>query len=127
MPNTAHLSLIQGVINRLANNSFLLKGWTVSLVAGLSALAAADSNGSFAWIAVFAVTVFALLDAYYLALERAYRALYKSAAARSGSDWNLSVDAIRPVAVFDALTSVSIWPLHGIALAVAIGVALGTA
>jgi hypothetical protein len=31
-----HLEFIQGVIARLANNSFLLKGWSVTLVAGYS-------------------------------------------------------------------------------------------
>jgi len=31
----AHLGFIQGAINRMGNNSFLVKGWTVALVAGL--------------------------------------------------------------------------------------------
>ena len=29
-----HLEIIQGVINRMAGNSFALKGWAVTLVAG---------------------------------------------------------------------------------------------
>ena len=33
-----HLELIQGVINRLSTNSFLLKGWSVVLVSALFAL-----------------------------------------------------------------------------------------
>ena len=32
------IDLIQGVITRMANNSFLLKGWIVSLIAVLLAL-----------------------------------------------------------------------------------------
>jgi len=32
--------MIQAVINRMASNSFLLKGWTVMLVSALFALAA---------------------------------------------------------------------------------------
>lgn len=31
----AHLEMLQGVINRLAGNSLLIKGWSVSLVAAL--------------------------------------------------------------------------------------------
>ena len=30
-----HLELIQGVINRLSSNSFLLKGWSVVLISAL--------------------------------------------------------------------------------------------
>ena len=35
-----HLELIQGVIGRMGQNSFLLKGWSVTLVTALIALAA---------------------------------------------------------------------------------------
>ena len=37
-----HLELVQGVINRMAGNSFMLKGWAVTLVAGIFALAGKD-------------------------------------------------------------------------------------
>ena len=33
-----HLEFIQTTINRMAGNSFLLKGWTVTLTGGLLAL-----------------------------------------------------------------------------------------
>lgn len=72
MPDVEHLKLIQAVVGRLAGNSFLLKGWTVTLVAGLTAFAKADTNGNLAWIAVGVVVVFAFLDSYCLAQERAY-------------------------------------------------------
>ncbi len=42
-----HLELSQGVINRMAGNSFLLKGWSVTLVSALFALSAKDSNQMF--------------------------------------------------------------------------------
>ena len=32
-----HLQMIQGIINRMASNSFALKGWSVTLVAGIFA------------------------------------------------------------------------------------------
>lgn len=35
--NDKHLALVQGVINRLAGNSFSLKGWSVTLVSALLA------------------------------------------------------------------------------------------
>ena len=41
-----HLQMIQAVITRMAGNSFLIKGWSVTLVAALFALAAADTERS---------------------------------------------------------------------------------
>ncbi len=73
-----HLELIQGVINRLAANSFLLKGWTITLVAGLFALAASSQNWRFALIAIMPGLAFWWLDAYYLRQERLFRKVYDS-------------------------------------------------
>ena len=71
-----HLELIQNVITRMANNSFLLKGWTVTIVAALLALAAQNSNLKFVILAFFPVMAFWILDAFYLWQERLFRALY---------------------------------------------------
>lgn len=73
---THHLEMIQSVINRMASNSFLLKGWSVTLVAGLSALAAADARVQFVYLALLPALVFWGLDAYYLRQERLFRNLY---------------------------------------------------
>ena len=40
----AHLEMIQGVVNRMANNSFLLKGWSVALVSAMFALGAHQAD-----------------------------------------------------------------------------------
>lgn len=47
-----HLEMIQAVINRMANNSFMLKGWTVTLVAGIFALASKDADKMYFLIAI---------------------------------------------------------------------------
>lgn len=39
-----HLEMIQGVISRMASNSFALKGWAVTLVAGIFALSSKDAD-----------------------------------------------------------------------------------
>src|SRR4051794_17688773 len=96
-PNVEQLKLIQAGITRMAGNSFLLKGWAVTLVTGLAALAKADGNEDVAWISCGVLAVFALLDAYYLALERAFRALYEEKAAlKTGDDWSLKLGAHTP-------------------------------
>lgn len=71
-----HLELVQGVINRMSNNSFMLKGWAVTLVAGIFVLAGKDTDKLYFIIAYIPVIVFWGLDAYYLLQGRLYRSLY---------------------------------------------------
>ena len=73
---SAHLEFIQNVIARMANNSFLLKGWAVTLVAALFALAAQNTNLNFVILGFFPVIAFWILDAYYLRQERLFRQLF---------------------------------------------------
>jgi hypothetical protein len=72
----AHLIQIQLVIVRMAANSFLLKGWALTLVAALFALASVDSRQEFALLALLPAIMFWGLDAYYLRQERLFRDLY---------------------------------------------------
>ena len=71
-----HLELVQGVMNRMASNSFMLKGWAVTLVAGIFALAGKDTDKLYFLVAYVPVIVFWGLDAYYLLQEKLYRSLY---------------------------------------------------
>lgn len=71
-----HLELIQGIINRLSTNSFLLKGWSVVLVSALFALSVPDSRPAFVYLAYIPAFVFWGLDGYFIWQERLYRALY---------------------------------------------------
>ena len=71
-----HLEFIQAIIARQASNAFLLKTWSVTLVAALFALAAKDVNASFAYLALVPVLMFWGLDAYYLWQEKRFRDLY---------------------------------------------------
>lgn len=71
-----HLEFIQQAVNRMASNLFLLKGWTVTLIAALFALAAKDSKDIYFAIAYFPPLMFWVLDGYFLSQERRFRALY---------------------------------------------------
>lgn len=68
------INLIQDIIKRMANNSFLVKGWSVTLVVVTMLLKGTSSHILIAFIPVIA---FWILDAYYLRQERMYRELYK--------------------------------------------------
>ncbi len=71
-----HMEMTQSIVSRMATNSFLLKGWCVTLVSALLALASKDSNTKFILVAYFPVMMFWILDSYFLWQERLFRKLY---------------------------------------------------
>ena len=87
-----HLEMIQGVINRMASNSFLLKGWSVVLVSALFALSAKEANIFFIYLAFFPALSFWELDGYFLWQERLYRKLYDKVRKMNASEIDFSMD-----------------------------------
>lgn len=87
-----HLEFTQGVINRMVQNSFLIKGWSITLVSALFALAAKDSNQKFIVIAFFPTIIFWLLDSYYLYQEQVFRDLYDDIRQKKEEDIDFSLD-----------------------------------
>src|SRR5262245_11979959 len=71
-----HLEFIQLAVARMASNLFLLKGWTITLVAAMFALSAKESDDTYFLIAYLPAIMFWLLDGYFLSQERCFRALY---------------------------------------------------
>lgn len=88
-----HLEFIQGVITRMANNSFLIKGWAITLVAALFALEDKDEKQGLVFVAAIPVLMFWILDAYFLSQERQYRELYKFVASKDEKDINFDMNA----------------------------------
>jgi hypothetical protein len=73
---TAHINLLQGIINRLANNSTSCKTWCLTLVGALISLAGAAHVPGIITFAIIPVVIFGFMDTMYLAQEKAYRDLY---------------------------------------------------
>lgn len=71
-----HLGIIQGVIQRMASNSGSCKTWCVTIVSAILVVVADKENPSLALVAVFPTALFAVLDVYYLALEKGFRSSY---------------------------------------------------
>ena len=88
-----HLELVQAVINRMASNSFMLKGWAVTLVAGIFALAGKDTDKLYFLVAYIPVIAFWGVDAYYLLQEKLYRALYDKVRKTEEKDIDFSLKA----------------------------------
>lgn len=75
--NVEHLRLIQGVINRMAQVSFILKGWSVTMVVAMFGVAANTSTPWLGLLTLIPSLLFGGLDAYYLRQERLFRCLYE--------------------------------------------------
>ena len=87
-----HLQFIQGVINRLASNSFQMKGWSVVLVAAILVLLAREDRLDAAPIALGPVLIFWGLDGYFLWQERLFRALYDHVRVLEDEEIDFSMD-----------------------------------
>jgi hypothetical protein len=74
----AHLTLIQGIISRIASYSAAVKGVSVTIVTAILALYSQKTDLRLGLMAVIVIAIFALLDARYLCSERAFRSLYDS-------------------------------------------------
>jgi len=73
-----HLEMIQGIINRLGHDSFLIKGWSMTILAAGIIFIARSEIQSEGIVLVFLVPVigFWILDGYFLWQERLFRRVY---------------------------------------------------
>lgn len=71
------IDLIQACITRMAQNSFMIKGWFVSIYAVILALLPEKVNIFLLCIALVAVNmIFWYLDGFFLRTEKIYRKIY---------------------------------------------------
>jgi len=68
------IDITQDIIKRMANNSFLIKGWTITLV--VVTLLLKNDDGK-VYISFIPLLSFWALDAYFLRQERLFRKLYQ--------------------------------------------------
>ncbi|EMK6709789.1 hypothetical protein V9J54_003502 [Vibrio cholerae] len=88
-----HLEFIQNVITRMNSNSFLIKGWTVTLISALFALAAKDANIQYVFVSYIVIPLFWLLDGFFISQERQYRCLYDEVCDKNEVDIDFSMNA----------------------------------
>ena len=72
----SRLTIMQGVIQRMAENSRSCKVWCVTLVSAILVFVARVDKPDYVLIALVPTIPFLILDAYYLTLERTFRASY---------------------------------------------------
>ncbi|BBZ49101.1 hypothetical protein H7H82_15115 [Mycobacterium heidelbergense] len=84
-----HMDYVQDVISRLANNSFLTKGWAITLASALLGFAATQKQAGLALAAFVPTIALWFLDTYFLRLERAFRDMYDDVAAKRVRDFKI--------------------------------------
>ena len=113
-----HLEMIQGIINRLSRNSFLLKGWNVTLFSALIALSTHKSDINLVYFAWIPIIILWSLDAFFLRQEKLFRKLYDLVreVPEDKIDFSMDTDQImgndRPKR-WKAFLSKTLIPFHG--------------
>ena len=114
-----HLTMMQGIITRMAENSRSCKLWCVTLVAAVLVLVARTEQPHYALLALLPAILFLILDTYYLALERAFRDSYNAFVRKLHQGELQSADLYRlapsgsiPRLFFACLKSFAIWPFY---------------
>ena len=87
-----HLRMTQAVVNRLGSNSFLVKGWSMTvIVAAMLLIARHDlENPYFVLVLVIPTLGFWILDGYFLWQERLFRKVYDEIRVQSDTDFKMN-------------------------------------
>lgn len=114
-----HLEFIQNVITRMNTNSFLIKGWTVTIVSAILVIYASTQNITFILFGLFPTFIFWFLDTYYLTQERKFRGLYNDVAEVSENPKQIKPFEMRPdlyiggkYSYWNVFWSTTIWKLY---------------
>jgi len=91
-----YLEMIQSIMTRMSTNSFMMKGWAVTLTTGIFALSAKEANVIYFLIAYFPVVLFWFLDSYYLMLERQFKHYYDIIAEEKENDIKFNISRPEP-------------------------------
>ncbi len=88
-----HLEMTQTIINRLGSNSFLLKGWSMTLIVAAMVLVARYDlqNPYLVLTLVVPVLGFWTLDGYFLWQERLFRQVYNEIRQQNDTDFKMDV------------------------------------
>ena len=96
----AHLGFIESTIERMANNSASIKGWSMAILAallGIGIISGSSAGCAYRWImyaCAFVITVVMwFLDNFYIYQEKLYRKLYSLTKDTKDDDIDFSMDA----------------------------------
>lgn len=116
----AHLTIEQSVIQRMAGSAASCKAWAISIVSAILVVVADKGKPNLVYLAVVPTLLFFALDAYYLGLERMFRASYKDFIRKLHNKSLVTDDLfiIKPLGeqtkiTLESLISPSVFPFYG--------------
>lgn len=94
-----HLDHLQGIIGRLSQLGFMMKGWAITFVGGLFALSGGRGGWGTLLLSLGGIVIFWYLDAWLITLERRFISRYEDAAKRWDDALSLSSCLDKPAAI----------------------------
>ena len=119
---TAYLQMIQEPIGRMSTASAIFKGFAATIVSGVATLTYCEVHPTVLALSFVPVLLFALLDIYYLMLEKKYRYLFEQV--RKGKhpvnfSMKLTKNSIAAKSrVWDCIQSPSIWLFYPVIIGI---------
>ena len=85
-----HLKMTQAIINRLANNCVLVKGWSMTIILAAMVLITKHEIQSPYFVSVLLILPVWILDGYFLWQERLFRKVYGEVRVQSDTDFEMN-------------------------------------
>lgn len=108
-----YLQMIQEPISRMSTASAIIKGFSATIVSGIASLTYYEVKATVLALSFAPVVLFALLDIYYLKLEKKYRFLFNQVRRDEHPvDFAMELTKDNKIAksrVWDCVKSPSIW------------------
>lgn len=102
--STTYLEILHATIARMAGHSFVAKRWSVALAAAVLGFAVSEAAPKMLWVGTLGVSMFWIVDAYYLALERGFRKRFETEAERRLSpEWEERFEMDPQIALADTV------------------------
>lgn len=121
-----YLTLIQNTIDRMANTSSIFKGFAAAIVAGVTA-SSSEEKWYIILLGMLPIFCFAILDIYYLRIERKYRYLYNQVCkGEHEADFLMDIHISRrdyklaKYRIIDCIISPSIFAFYGSIITIAL-------
>lgn len=99
-----HIQMIENIINRMSSNSFLIKGWSLTILGGLITVYLANINKPMSYLilllCLFFCLIFWISDTFYLREERCFRSLYEIVRKKDEENIDFSMNPIKSKETF---------------------------
>lgn len=93
-----HIQMIENTINRMSSNSFLIKGWSLTIIGGLLTIYFSQFKKPMSYLILILCFVMCLIfwisDAFYLWQERKFRKLYENIISKDENNIDFSMNLV---------------------------------